>query len=306
MVLAALVLIFYVLNSRFISWFSIAALLEGAAIPSLLAVGLTFVVLQGSIDLSLEGIVSATGMIVSLLVANSVNSLNMGVVGVALAVACGLLFGLINGAIFIGLRIPSLIVTIGTWFVLLGLATLLFPGTPPVTRDALLVGLALTKIGGLSIIVYIAMLCIAAGVLVERHTRFGRVCRGIGADEPALKLAGVNVVLFKAAAFALCGFLAGVAGVLSTARLGYGEPIAGQGLAFPAVSAVVIGGTLLSGGRGGVLYSMVGVLILEVIRQGLVMTGFDPLLRQVIEGAALIMAVAVGTWQMRRRLRVVK
>ncbi|MER9947246.1 ABC transporter permease [Mesorhizobium sp. M0047] len=306
LVLMALVAGFYLLNQRFISWFSMSALLENAAVACILAVGLTFVVLQGSIDLSLEGVVSATGMIVSLLVANSASPQNLGLGGIGLALACGLAFGLLNGILFVGLRIPSLIVTIGTWFALLGLAALLFPGTPPVISDPLLIGIALTKIGGLSIVVYLAMLVIAGAVVVERHTRFGRICRAIGADETALKLAGVNTSFFKIAAFAVCGLLAGLAGILSAARLGYGEPIAGQGLAFPAVSAVVIGGTLLSGGRGGVLYSIVGVLILEVIRQGLVMTGFDPLLRQAIEGAALVTAVAMGTWRMRSRLRVVK
>lgn len=306
LVLIVLALIFTVLNHRFMSWFSLSALLESAAIPSVLAVGLTFVVLQGSIDLSLEGVVSATGMIASLLVANTVTPLQLGPAGLGLALLCGLLFGVLNGAIFIGLRIPSLIVTIGTWFVLLGLATLLFPGTPPVIRDPLLAGLALTKVLGLSIVVYIALMVLAAGVFIERHTRFGRMCRGIGADEAALRLAGVSTRTFKVGAFAICGFLAGVAGLLSASRLGYGEPIQGQGLAFPAVSAVVIGGTLLSGGRGGVLCSIVGVLILEVIRQGLLMSGFDPLLRQVIEGGALVAAVAIGTWHMRRRLRVVK
>lgn len=305
-VLIVLFMVFVALNQRFASFPSMAALLEGAAIPSLLAVGLTFVVMQGSIDLSLEGVVSATGMIVSLLVANSVSGFELGFVGIVIALACGLAFGAVNGAIFVYLRTPSLIVTIGTWFILVGVATMLFPGTPPVIRAPELLQFALTKIGGISLIVYVMLVFVILGVLVERFTTFGRMCRGIGADEPTLRLAGINVARFKIAAFAFSGGLAAVAGVLSAARLGYGEPTSGQGLAFPAVSAVVIGGTLLSGGRGGVLYSIVGVLILEVIRQGLVMTGFDPLLRQVIEGAALILAVSIGTWQMRARLRVVK
>lgn len=306
LVLIALIVLFYFLNKRFVSPASIAALLESAAIPSLLAVGLTFIVMQGSIDLSLEGIVSATGMIVSLLVANTVTGNGFGVSGIAIALVCALLFGAINGAVFVWLSTPSLIVTIGSWFILLGLANLLFPGTPPTITDPLVIGLALNKIGGLSLTVYLSLFAIAIGVFMERQTRFGRISRAIGADETAIILAGIKTRYFKIAAFAFSGLLAGLAGILSVARLGYGEPLSGQGLMFPTVSAVVIGGTLLSGGRGGVLYSIVGVLILEVIKQGLIMTGFDPLLRQVVEGAALLIAVSIGTWQMRAKLRVVK
>jgi len=305
-VLIALIVFFYFLNNRFLSPASLAALIESAAIPSLLAVGLTFIVVQGSIDLSLEGIVSATGMILSLLVANTVTDHSLGISGIAIALACGLIFGALNGAIFVWFHTPSLIVTIGTWFILLGLATLLFPGTAPTIVDPIVVGLALGKILGLSPVVYISVIAIALGFFIERRTRFGRISRAIGADETAIILAGIGTSRFKIAAFAFSGVLAAVAGVLSVARLGYGEPLSGQGLMFPTVSAVVIGGTLLSGGRGGVLYSVVGVLILEVIKQGLIMTGFDPLLRQVVEGAALLVAVSIGTWQMRSKLRVVK
>ncbi len=306
LVLALLSTYFSFASDRFLSVSVLASLLESAAIPAVLVVGLTFVMLQGSIDLSLEGVVAATTMAVALLVSNTVTANDFGLFGLFIAVAMGLAFGLANGMLYIWFRIPSFIVTIGTWFVASGVATLLFPGRAPSITDHRLTDLALFKVGGLSLIVYCTIGLIFVATLVERHTRFGRISMAIGSDEQALRLAGIAVSPYKIGAFAICGMLAGVAGVFSAARLGVGNPIAGDGLLFPAVSAAVIGGTLLSGGRGGVIHSVIGVLILEVIRQGLIQTGSNPLVSKVIEGAATIIVVGVGTWAMRSKVRVVK
>lgn len=208
--------------------------------------------------------------------------------------------------IYAFMRLPSLIVTLATWFIGLGVATLLFPGRQPQIIDTRLTALALDKTLGVSALVFIALTVFTVAYLAQRYTHFGRLCYAIGRDERTTRQSGQRVRLHKIAAFALMGTLAGLGGVMISAQLSVGNPMAGQGFLFPAVSAAVIGGTLLSGGVGGVMHSIVGVFILEVLRNGMVQLGVDPYLRHVVEGATIIGALLAGNWSLRRRLRVVK
>lgn len=304
--LIALIVIFAVTSRQFFTGENAAAILESAAISAILVVGMTFVIVQGSIDLSVEGAMASSSMVTSLLIANTITSNDLGWLAIAAGMAFGLVFGLANGLIYAFVRLPSLIVTLATWFVGLGIATLIFPGRQPQILDPLLTNLVLDKHFGLSWIVFIAVLAVVIGWLLQQYTQFGRVSFAIGADERTARLSGLAIRLHKVLAFALMGLLAGLCGILISSQLSVGSPVAGQGLLFPTISAAVVGGTLLSGGRGGVLQSAVGVLILEVLRNGMVQWGVDTYLRHVVEGAAIIAALAFGNWQLRSRTRVVK
>jgi len=306
LVLVALVIFFSLVGDGFTSLANLQSIIETSAIPSIAVIGLTFIILQGSIDLSIEGIASLTCLLIGLFVANSVTQHDSMVGAVALALGSGLAFGVLNGWIYTRLRIPSLIVTLGTWFVAGGIATFLFPSRQPVIADHELLALALDKHLGLSGIVYIAVAALIAGYVLQTRTTLGRVSTGIGGDEAICRLAGLNVDRIKLVAFGLSGLLAAVCGLLLAAQLGVGNPRGGVGLLFPTISAAVIGGTLLSGGRGGILQSLTGVLILSVLRNGLLQSGLDPLLIQFVEGATIIVAVVAGSWQLRARLRFAK
>lgn len=304
--LVALIVLFSVASPRFLSVDNIRVLLESSAIPTILAVGITFVLLQGSIDLSIEGVMASSSMIAALLFANTMTSYDLGWIAVLIAVAFGALYGLTNGLLYTMLRMPSLIVTLATWFIGIGIATLLFPGRQPQILDSRLMALVLDKSLGVSALVYVAFVIAILGYLIQRYSQFGRVSYAIGQDERTTRLSGLPVRMHKILAFVLMGTLAGLGGVFISAQLGVGNPQAGVGFLFPAISAAVIGGTLLSGGRGGVLHSVIGVLILEVLRNGMVQIGVDPYLRHVVEGLTIIAALVVGNWRMRSRLRVVK
>ncbi|MGJ4859704.1 ABC transporter permease [Labrys sp. La1] len=305
-VLVLLVAVFSIAAPNFFTLANLQAILEAATVPAIVAVGMTFVLLQGAIDLSTEGIASLASIVLSVLVANSITGQDLGWAAPVLALGAGAAFGLFNGAVSTFLRMPSLIVTLASWLIALGFAALLFPGRQPQILDPRLIGLALDKHLGLSALVYLAALVTLAGFAVERLTRLGRMGYAIGADEALLRQAGIRVDVYKIAAFVISGSLSAVAGIFVAAQIGVGNPSAGEGLLFPGIAACVIGGTLLSGGRGGVFHSVMGVLILVTLRNGLVQTGTNPLLQKAIEGVVIIIAVTGSTWHLRRKTRVVK
>jgi ribose transport system permease protein len=304
--LLVLVLLFSVLTENFASLPNMAAILEAAAIPAIVAVGLTFILMQASIDLSVEGITSFTNVLLAILVANSVTPTDIGLWAVPLVIGIGLLIGATSAVISIYVRMPSLIVTLGMWLTTVGLAALIFPDRLPQILDRRVTSIAISKFCGLSFIVYLTFVVIIVATLVERHTRFGRMSRAIGENEPVLMMSGIKVIRHKIAAFAIAGGCYALAGILLGARIGVGNPQSGIGLLFPAIAACVLGGTLLSGGHGGIRQSMIGVLILITLRNGLIQVGVDPLLQSALEGAVIIVAVAGSTWHLRRKIRVIK
>jgi ribose transport system permease protein len=156
------------------------------------------------------------------------------------------------------------------------------------------------------LVVYIALAVIVVSQLVLNFTRLGRMIYAIGGDEGLLVASGLRIRWVKIAAFSICGLLAGMCGVLLSAQLSTGNANIGSGLLFPAISAAVLGGTVLTGGRGGAVQSALGALILEVLNNGLIQIGAGPYTRHIISGAVIVIAVAAGGWHRRRKLRVVK
>ncbi len=305
-VLVVMLIVFSLVNPRFLSIGNFQSLLSQLAIPLVLAAGLTFVILMGSIDLSAEGVMAATSLIVSILIANSVNSLNLGVIAVLVALAAGAAFGLISGVVHTRLRLPSLMVTLGIWFVGLGVANILFPGTQPRISDLGFRSWALDTWWGVNRLVYVAVAVLILSFVVLRWTRFGRTIYGIGGGEELMILSGIRVARYRIGAFVVSAGLAGLAGLMATAQIGAGSVDAGTGQLFPAISAAVIGGTLLSGGQGGVLQSALGVVILTVLKDGLVLSGVGPYAQQAVVGVVIIVVVVAAAWSSRSRLKVVK
>ncbi|MDL2409672.1 ABC transporter permease [Rhizobium calliandrae] len=297
---------FQLVSGSFFTIDNLKSVIEAAAVPAILAAAISFVVIMGSIDLSVEGTMATTSMIVALLVSNGVNGNDYGMVGLLAALAVGLGFGFFNAVLNAMLQMPSLIVTLGTWFVGLGIAAVLFPSRVPQINDPLILNLARVRIFDLSLIVYIALAVIIVSQLVLNFTRLGRMIYAIGGDEGLLVASGLRIRWVKIAAFSICGLLAGMCGVLLSAQLSTGNVNIGNGLLFPAISAAVLGGTVLTGGRGGAIQSALGALLLEVLNNGLIQIGAGPYTRHIISGAVIVVAVAAGGWHRRRKLRVVK
>ena len=292
---------FSLVEPRFATLDNAWAIADRCAIPLILAVGMTFVVLQGSIDLSIEGVMAACSLAVAMLVLNSRSGLELGVAGVLLALLPGLAFGIVNGLVVTRLRVPSFMATLGAWSVALGLAMLVSGGVPPRILDPSLRAFGLG--GGLAVV---AIVVVATGHILQQYTRFGRYSMAIGAGEDLMRQSGIAVGRYKVAAFALCGLLAGLAGVLGSARIGLGHVDIGIGQMLATVTALVIGGTCVSGGKGGVLQSALGALILAVLANGMIFVGITPELQKAFEGAIIIAATLLATWRLRSRLRIVR
>lgn len=305
-VLMLLAIAMMFINPSFLSPSNLGAVAEQSAVPSVLAVGLTFVILMGGIDLSLEGTMAAVSLSTALLVANDRNGMDIGLWAIAAGCAVGAVIGMIGGASVAWLRVPSFIVTIGTWQIGLGIAQLLFGAKPPRVVDDQFRGLSVDKLAGLPGVVWIALLVVACGLVVQNRTRFGRYAYIIGGSEETALLSGIPVRVYRAISFMLAGAAAGLAAVMSTARSGVGDVSIGSGLLFTTIAGVVIGGTLLTGGRGGVLHSVVGVIVMVAIANAMVLAGVSSYVQQTVQGIIVVSAAVITLWNARQRLRVIK
>ena len=304
-----LVVIFSALNpGTFLTVKNIQTVLNQSALPLIVAVGATLVILMGSIDLSVEGVMGAAGMTFVLMSANSRGSHDYGfVTALVVAVLVGVVLGLANGLIHTRLRVPSFIVTLGVWYVGLGVATLMF-GTEaiPFLTDEAVKGWPSDTSLGLPNSFWLAVLVVALGVVLARYTRVGRFAYAIGNNEQIAAANGVPINRNKVVIFVIAGGCSALAGVLASIQLGAGSATVGIGTLFLTIAAVVIGGTSLAGGRGGILRSVLGVVLLTTLNNGLILSGVSPNIQSGVSGLVLVAAIIAAAWPYRSRLRVSK
>ena len=293
-VLASMVLVFSIVcGSDFASLNNFIAILNQLAIPMLVALGLTFVIMIGGIDLSIDGTVGMACSILGVLVMNNKYSYDLGLLGVLAAVAASALVGFIIGTVHVYLRIPSFMVSFAFMFICRGIGLIVYEGQPPTIADPLLASLPKVSYLGIPFITWCAVAMLIICVFIQEFTAFGRYVYAVGTDESILRSVGVSVEKVKIKVFTLAGICFGVAGALGAIRLGQGQVMVGNGLMFPAQAAVVVGGTALSGGKGGVKNTIVGVLIMTVLGNGLLLLGVNPYIRTGIEGVIILVAVAL-------------
>lgn len=304
LVLIALCVLITIANPNFIEPRNLIRVANSAAVPLTLALGLTFIILLGSIDLSIEGTLSVAAMVLVLLAANDANGNDYGWLAVAAAIAAATLMGLLNGLLQTFLRIPSFMATLGMWFIGLGFAVFMLGGSAVRLTDASIRGLALTRFLDLPLAVWVAAGAFILAVVVQSYTRLGRHIMAVGGGEDVAELSGIRLRRVRIAAFALAGFFFGVAGVLAAAQLGQSNATIGDGRLFAAVTAVVVGGTALTGGEGGVWNTLVGVLIVTVLANGMILLGVSPYIQQTVQGLMIIVAVALSLDRI--RLKIIK
>jgi ribose transport system permease protein len=294
LVLVLLCAVLGVSNPNFLDPWNLVRLLNAAAIPMVLVMGATFVILMGSIDLSVEGIVAITAVLASLLVANNLNGNDVGLLAVPAAILLGGAIGLVNGLVHVKLRIPSFMATLGVGFACIGVATAVLGGVTVRISDQTFRGLALTRLLGVPVAVWVAAVAVAAAFVFQERTRVGRWLYALGGDEETARQVGVPIGRARILVFAVAGLFYGLGGAMSAAQLGQGHALISQGRLFTTVTAVVVGGTSLSGGVGSVLNSVVGVLIVIVLANGMVLMGVPPFVQQGVQGLLIIAAVALA------------
>ncbi len=290
----ALLLLFGALSRNFLAASTLGTIANRIPALTVVASGMTLVLIIGGIDLSVGSVLGLCGA-----------ALGVALVhwhwpfwaGALLALLLGLLVGLLNGILSVGLGIPSFIVTLGMLEIARGLAYLATHSQTMYIGSAV-EGLSRPlSVGGFSPAFLIAAIVIATGQVVLNRTVFGRQLIAIGTNEAAVRLAGINSRRPKIAVFALLGALTGLGAVFYTSRLGSADPNAGVGFELSAIAAVVIGGTSLMGGRGSVVSSFFGVLIIATLEAGLAQVGVSEPAKRVITGAVIVVAVALDAWR---------
>lgn len=297
----ALVLVFAATSEAFLSWRNFSGLAAQASTLLLACLGATFVILMGGIDLS----VGAVALLCGAITVMCLNGLDLGVAALVPAVALGGLLGALNGTVHAYGVIPSFVVTLGSLSVFGGLALQLLQGRAirfdsPAFED-LAIGQLVPMVPNIFLFAVIAW---AAMVFVNFRTRFGRYMFIIGGGEAVARTAGIPVRRFKIYAFAVSGAMAGLAGALAVARLGAAGPTLGSELLLNSLAAIVVGGTSLSGGIGGVHRTLIGVLIIALLDNGLNLLGVNQYTQMVVKGAVVVLAVLIG--QDRSKFSVVK
>ncbi len=265
--------------------------MEQTAINAVVAVGMTFVILSGGIDLSVGSLVALSGVVMA-------NRLMAGwplALAVLFGLITGALAGLCSGLLITRGKLPPFIATLGMMSVARGAALLFTEGRPISGFSESLRSLSTGRVLGIPVPVLLTILLYTLAVVVLNRTRFGRYVYAIGGNEEATRLSGVAVGFHKTLVYVLSGGTAGLASVLLTARLNSAQPIAGMMYELDAIAAVVIGGTSLTGGAGTLGGTLIGALTMGVLRNGLNLLGISSFLQQIVIGMVIIIAVLVDS-----------
>lgn len=300
-VVIGLVVFFSIASDAFFSLRNLTGILGQASTLLLACLGASFVILMGSIDLSVGAIVLLVGAVT----VKALNAFGMGVDALAVSLVAGALLGFVNGALYAWGRIPSFVVTLGTLSVFTGAAWELLQGRALRFSSPAFEDLAIGQL--VPYVPNIALFAIGVWMLasvVGQMTRFGRYMYIIGGGEAVASNVGIPLTRYKIYAFVISGLLAGLAGALAVARLGAAGPTLGQELLLNSLAAIVVGGTSLSGGTGGVHRTLIGVAIIALLDNGLNLMGVNQYTQMVIKGAVVITAVLIS--QDRRGSVVIK
>lgn len=300
-VLVVALLVLTVTQPAFATAGNLIGILDTNASLLVVAVGLTFVLLIGGFDLSVGGMLALCGVVLGMLVQAGVNPY-LAIAGVLVG---GALLGLATNGILIGrIGLSFFVVTLGTMS--------LFRGAAELLTDGKSIGLysvpQVTWIGsgvvlGLPVSVWICLVVFTLALLVTRYTGFGRMLYAVGGNAEAARLAGVNVRGVRVAAYTICAGLAALAGVMMTGRLASASPTAATGIELTAAAAVLLGGTSFAGGQGGMFGTLLGVLFLGVLANGLTISQVSSFWQGVVSGVVLIIAVLLDWLRTRRETR---
>ncbi|MGE5607885.1 MAG: ABC transporter permease [Bacillota bacterium] len=293
--LLGLVVIFSIRAPGFFSLATFSTIANQVPATIVVAVGMTYVLIIAGIDLSVGSVLAVSGAVLGVLMKEYHQSL---AVAVLAALGTGLLCGALNGLVSVHWRLPSFIVTLGMLEIARGATHLITESRTQYIGSSVGV-IASTAVYGISLPFIVAILTAIVGQIVLSRTVFGRYMIAIGTNEEAVRLSGVDPRPVKIAVFTLIGLLSALGAVIDTARLEAAAPNAGAGLELQVIAAVVIGGTSLMGGRGSVVRSLFGVLIIAVLGAGLAAEGVKDATKSIITGCVIVAAVILDYYRHR-------
>ncbi|NEX46291.1 ABC transporter permease [Pseudotabrizicola algicola] len=303
--LIALLVFFSLASPNFLQTSNILAILQATSVNGVLAIAATLVIITGGIDLSVGTLMTFCAVMAGVILTNAGMPLPLGVLG---AIAVGAICGTISGTLVAKMKIPPFIATLGMMLILKGLS-LIISGTKPIyfndtpgfseISTGSLIGKVFPAVPVPNGVLILFILALVIGYVLNR-TVLGRYCFALGSNEEAVRLSGVNTDAWKIAIYALAGSICGIAGLIIASRLNSAQPALGLGYELDAIAAVVIGGTSLAGGRGSILGTMIGALIMAVLLNGLRVMSVAQEWQTVVTGAIIIAAVYADMLRRRR------
>lgn len=295
----AVLIVFFSLASeggRFLTAINLVNILQQAAALAIMATGVTFVLLTAEIDLSIASVAMFAGVLASYLLVNS------GVPGtlaflIAFIVTIGL--GLVNGAVTTRFRLPSFMTTLAMMQIANGLAIFLSRGRPFFEVPAISIVLANGRWGPIPVILIVAVVVLTVGHIVLTYTRFGRYVYMVGGNREAAELSGISAIKIRTLALMISGATAGLAGLLNAGRIGSALSYGFEDMLLAAIAAVVLGGTSLFGGEGGIPNTIIGLLIFAVLGNGLNLIELNIYLKMFVTGLILLIALIINIYSLK-------
>lgn len=287
--LVVLVVVITIQSPRFLLPYNLLGLLSQGATLLVMGLGQTFIILMGSIDLSIAAVAALSTVIAAMLLPS------LGYFAFVVAILFGIFAGWLTGFVHTKARIPSFIATLGAMGLWTGVAFVISNATPITISgpSAKYLTWVTNNTFGINNVIYISLSVLAITYILETRTPFGRYVKAIGAGEKATFVSGVPIDRYKILAFMLCATLAAFSGVLLSTRMAGGSARMADGFMMKAIAVVILGGTAISGGIGGVLRTFIGVLIVMILDVGMNMIGINPWFQQAIYGGIIILAVAL-------------
>jgi ribose transport system permease protein len=297
--LILLIVIFSILSPNFATYSNMNTILLATAVNGILAVGITFIIITGGIDLSIGTVMTFCSVMCAVFITKLQFPIFIGLIAAA---AAGTLCGFFNGTLITKLKIPPFIATLGMMNITKGL-NLIISGTKPVylTEAEGFSGIAISMVLGIPMGVLIFFIAAVIAAFILTKTIMGRYTFAIGSNEEAARLSGINTDSWKIGIYSLSGFFFGIAGIVMASRLSSAQPALGPGYEMDAIAAAVIGGASLAGGEGGILGTVIGAFIITVLTNGLRILSVPQEWQMVVTGLIVIGAVYMDI--VRRRIK---
>ena len=308
-----LIIFFSIANDNFLTTTSILTMIRHVALNAIVAIGITFIILTGGIDLSIGSVIGFSGMIAGGLIFEGIN---LGFLGITIypsvpliiliTLIIGILIGLFNGVLVTKFNVPAFIATMGTMYIIRGFALLRSDGRtfPNLVGSEELGNTGFPQFGfgtflGIPYPILMLIVLVIITVYVSKKTPFGRHIYAVGGNENAAKLSGIKVARVKTTAYMISGGCAALVGLIITSQLQAAHPATGEAYEMNAIAASVLGGTSLAGGRGSIGGAVLGAFVIGILNDGMVMMGVSSFWQRVIRGVVIILAVIIDQMQSR-------
>jgi len=287
--LLILCMVISIIAPRFLTFGNLKNVFTQVSVNAVIAIGMSFVILTGGIDLSVGSILAVSGAAAAGIMSSSGNVF----LAIIVALAIGTIIGLINGVLVSKGRIQAFIVTLATMTIFRGVTYVFTNGTPISGLGQNFSSIGNKMILGLPIPVVLMVIVFGIALYILSQTRYGRYVYALGGNEDSARLSGINTDKIKTLVYVISGAAAALSGIIVTSRIGSASPNAGVGFELDAIAAVVVGGTSLAGGEGSVVGTIIGALIIGVLNNGLNLINVSPFYQAIVKGLVILLAVMV-------------